>query len=169
MMYLSRLRSSLFQHCKMPLSLVLAAGLISTPVIGGASEEPEVQPKPSIPTAQPAQNESEAGMRAFINPKTKKLRNPTAKELRRLQRQSKKKALSNNAATIQEAPVEKVLPSGAVALEVGERGMSYAVAKRNPDGSIATECDTESKSEQQALDKIKQSGMTLHQEINNDR
>jgi hypothetical protein len=166
----TRHRSYIYPINSIPLALLLAAGLTASPAFCGGAEEAGIQPGVGMPAkAQPNQTNGAAGLRAFIDPNTKKLRAPTAEENRQLGQQRRTETPAGEAGTGQEAPVEKVHPSGAVSVEVGESGMSYAVAKRNPDGSVSTKCDTESKSAEQALNKMQQSGTAVHKETDHDR
>lgn len=130
-------------------ALLLAAGLTAFPAFSVNAEEAGIQPGAS---SQPAETKGEAGLRAIIDSSTRKLRTPNAEEIRQLGQQRRTETPT------EEVPVEKTHPSGAVSVELGESGMSYAVAKRKPDGSVSTKCDTESKSAEEALNKIQQSG-----------
>ncbi|MEQ1636617.1 MAG: hypothetical protein ABL903_07985 [Methylococcales bacterium] len=149
--------------------LLLSVGLTASPAYcdnkAGATSQSDagfaaqVQPNQSAAT----------GLSAFIDPKTGKLRTPTDEEVRQLNQQASSKLPMGKTARGVPAPAQKLLPSGAISMPVGENGMSYVVAKRNRDGSVFSRCDTESKSAQQALHKLEQSAATLNQGTGHDR
>jgi hypothetical protein len=78
------------------------------------------------------------GIWAAIDPATGQLRQPTAEEMRAL-RSSDRSRFERRAGTSSE-PI--VLPSGAVAIELGEEHMNDAIALIGADGAIVFDCGT---------------------------
>jgi hypothetical protein len=133
------------------LAFLLMAGLASAPAI---SVEPvKAAPQPAA-SPQSAKNLGGAGLRAFIDPATGKLHEPSAEEIQQLNQQIETNLPRNDAVMGTPQPVERLHPSGAVSVELDESTMSYAVAKVNPDGSVSTACDTEAGSPEQALKNL---------------
>lgn len=85
--------------------------------------------------AETAARPSPAGAPSMVvtkDPVTGQLRAPTAEEMRALN------ALRPQAVPV--APQVVVLPNGTKMVRLGEENMSYAVVRRNPDGTLRQSC-----------------------------
>jgi hypothetical protein len=89
-----------------------------------APATPESAAKPAAATA--------ASLVAVKDPVTGQLRAPTAEEMEKLN------ALRPQAAPL--APQVVVLPNGTKMLRLGPESTSYAIARKNPDGSLTEIC-----------------------------
>lgn len=95
-------------------------------------------------TISPAAHAEGPGMRIVRDPVTGQLRAPTAEEFqameaRELKEKAARAAVAPSAPT---APVEVRRADGSVKLMLDESQMTYAVVKRNADGSLAEYCVT---------------------------
>ena len=96
---------------------------------------PKPQPvKTKAPMA--AQNPGAAGVMAFKDPVTGKLRQPDASEIGALARPSSDQAVSTTAT----APVQFRTRGGFVGVKLGPEHMSYMVVTKTPDGKLKEDC-----------------------------
>src|SRR5271169_225318 len=98
-----------------------------------AKKKPAAKKAPARPEA--AANPVPAGAASMVvtkDPVTGRLRPATADEIRALN------ALRPQAAPV--APQVVVLPDGTKMIRLGEENMSYAVVRRNPDGTLTQTC-----------------------------
>lgn len=103
------------------------------PAKPAAAAPVKIAPRPAEPC--PADDTAaQPGMRAFVDPATGQLREPTAEEAAELSRVSERRALTSRVA------LETVLPNGAVAIEVGEEFMNEVTVRKNADGSLRFQC-----------------------------
>ena len=101
-------------------------------------QKPAAKPsEPPTPAASPASPAGDSGQRAFIDPATGQLREPTPDEVAALEAAAPRKPL-----TLASPPQFKQGPGGAVGMAVPEDLMSYSVAAINPDGTVSTVCVT---------------------------
>jgi len=141
---------------------LLAAGF-TLAVICGCSEQStsnatsKSSPATKSPTATPAAIDSSSAVRAYIDPKTGALRDPTPEELAAeaaAEAQRKQPAAANHQA---ERPVsrEVITPSGAVEVTLDpstQRPLKGCIAK-NGDIKMDHECPTDLKSDNSRGDK----------------
>jgi len=83
----------------------------------------------------------QAGLRAFIDPETRKLREPTAEEESSLHR------LHMKGRAFPMAPRVVYHPNGMVSAELTEEYMNDVIARKNPDGTVSWVCVPRSLSE----------------------
>ncbi len=103
-----------------------------------APQEPAVKPPArQTPPAAPASPADELGQRAFIDPATGQLREPTPQEAAALAAAARR-TLGTLAAPVQ----LKQGPGGAVGMVVPDNLLSYSVATINPDGTVSMTCVT---------------------------
>ena len=122
-----------------PPVLVLVASL-ALPAF--AEEPPKAAPKDASPVPQsggaspecpaPTAAPGKANMVVAKDPETGRLRPATAAE--------REKLLGRKPLVAPEQRPVVVLPDGSLMVELGPEDMSYAVAKKNPDGSISQSC-----------------------------
>jgi hypothetical protein len=91
-------------------------------------------------------SEYAAGQRAYVDPETKQLRPAFPEELA-----AEAKAASAAGAAEAAAPVIKTTESGATGVTLDDSYMSYAVARKEPDGSIKQDCVENQPSDAAAL------------------
>jgi len=99
-----------------------------------ASKKPSVKTAPAAAaTAKPAA-EGAANMNMVVtrDPETGEIRNATAEE--------REKLLGRRPQVAPAAPRVVILPDGTKMVELGEENMSYAVGRRNPDGTLTQTC-----------------------------
>jgi hypothetical protein len=98
-----------------------------------AAKKPAAQ-APDAPAAKAVKPEpvGAANMVVVRDPETGEIRNATAAERERL--------LGRRPQAAAAAPRVVVLPDGTEMVELGEDSMSYAVARRNPDGTLTQTC-----------------------------
>jgi hypothetical protein len=101
-----------------------------------------------VPVAASAADGGQDGMTVVRDKLTGKLRAPTSAELHALRGQLMK---PETAMTPVQPTKSTVRPDGTRAIHLGERGMVYAVMRRNDDGSLTGHCV---KGEQAAADAI---------------
>jgi Cleaved Adhesin Domain len=113
--------------------------------------------QPSRPVKSPAPA-TQAGMRAYIDPVTKQLRQPTGEELAQQAAASKSalaRTLTSTAVTdesgVDYSSAATHRPDGSVSVKVGDELMSYEVAHIAPDGSVTHECVGPQPNEKAAL------------------
>ena len=87
-----------------------------------------------------------AGQRAYVDPETKRLRPAFPEELA-----AEAKAASAAVAPEATAPVETITESGATRVTLDDSYMSYAVARKEPNGSVKQDCVENQPSEAAAL------------------
>ncbi len=99
-----------------------------------SSKKPAAKTAPAAPavTAKPAAPGA-ANMVVTRDPETGELRNATAAEREKLLGSRRPQASAV-------APRVVVLPDGTKMVELGEENMSYAVGRRNPDGTVTRTC-----------------------------
>ena len=102
---------------------------------GGAVVEPLPAPTVLLSLAPVHSTESagEAGMRAYIDPATGQLREPTAEEVAALGRRGLRASALSTKPVVQHA-------DGMLSVELGEEYMTEVVVRRNADGSLAMAC-----------------------------
>ena len=109
----------------------------------GKTAAPPEKPAASAPAqnapATPAQAPSaeaagQAGVRAFIDPVTGQLREPTPEEAAALTR------FMVRALTLPTAPQVVRHPNGMLSAQLGEEYMNDVVVRRNPDGTLSWAC-----------------------------
>jgi hypothetical protein len=106
--------------------------LVSCAILGGparaADEPPRKAPKKIV-----VKRAGTAGLRAFRDPETGRLREPTAEEARTLSRMAR--------AFVRQQELEAVThPNGMTSVDLKDAFLLDIVARRNPDGSIALDC-----------------------------
>ena len=99
---------------------------------GGAVVEPLPAPTVLLSLA-PVDAGAEAGMRAYIDPATGQLREPTAEEVAALGRRGLRASALSTKPVVQHA-------DGMLSVELGEEYMSEVVVRRNADGSLSMAC-----------------------------
>ena len=128
-------------HAPRFLSTVALTLLFPAQADEGASAKPPVpadakkSDRQAPARAKPAAKSAPAGAPSMVvtrDPVTGKIRPATAEEIRALG------ALRPQAASA--SPQVVMLPDGTKMVTLGEESMSYAVARRNPDGSITQTC-----------------------------
>ncbi len=111
---------------------------------GSASDTTAVRPatndaraaRPATNTACPADDRfAQAGLRAFIDPQTGQLREPTPEETQALAR-----AAREEFARAVESLEAVVHPDGTISLDLRGLFMQDLVAAKNPDGSLSVRC-----------------------------
>lgn len=131
-------------HMQRLLTLALAATLGgSAPAWSG--EAPPVEKKPEAKKAvkKAAKKEKRAapttsGMKAFRDPHSGKLREPTEGELRQLERDAEEAGQAAPAGPTATSIVQG--PDGTLTATLGEDAMMDVQATRNPDGTLSTRC-----------------------------
>lgn len=102
----------------------------------GESRTDPAAARPETDTACPADDRvGRAGLRAFIDPQTGQLRDPTPEEIEALSRSAREEF-----ARAVESLEPVVLPDGTIALDLKGLFMHTMVAVRNPDGSLSILC-----------------------------
>ena len=91
-------------------------------------------------------SEYAAGQRAYVDPETKQLRPAFPEELA-----AEAKAAAAVVAPQATAPVETTTESGATSVTLDDSYMSYAVARKEPNGSVKQDCIENQPSEAAAL------------------
>jgi hypothetical protein len=92
-------------------------------------------------TATPQATSGAAGVKAFIDPVTGELREPTESEQRAATAAAGTTAVSGTAGVKAALPIEgKPLGNGMVEYDLGKRGMIDEVACVQPDGSVSGNC-----------------------------
>jgi hypothetical protein len=120
-------------------AILVFSALMSVPAF---ADDPAPSPAPAATRvaeapkngAKKAESKPAAGAANLIvtkDPETGELRHATAAEREKLLGRTPQAAVEHKVVT---------LPDGTVMVELGDADMSYAVAKRNPDGSIAKSC-----------------------------
>jgi hypothetical protein len=141
----SRARLPLAAACT---AVVAAALLIVASTVASAQDKPSAsKPTTSVPSSQQAAAPAKAapaggsGQRAFIDPKTGKLRQPEPDEV-----------VAPNAVK-KTIPAPKIMrgPGGSFGAAVPEDYMNYSVAVRNPDGTISMGCVVGKKAADEAV------------------
>jgi len=103
--------------------------------------------KPEAAKAQaatPAETAGQAGMKAYIDPATGKLREPTAEDAAAAAAAAAK---SRQAQAARPEPVVVQHASGMVSAELGEEYMEDVVVRKNADGTLAFQCVPRSRTE----------------------
>lgn len=118
--------------------LLPAVLLVWCAIVGGlaraADEPPRKAPKKVV-----AKSAGTAGLRAFRDPETGRLREPTAEEARALSRIAR--------AFVQRRELEAVThPNGMTSVDLKDAFLLNIVARRNPDGSLSLDCAPVSRS-----------------------
>ena len=96
------------------------------------------------PAATPAEIAGQAGMKAYIDPATGKLREPTAEDAAAVAAAAAK---SRQAQAARPEPVVVQHASGMVSAELGEEYMEDVVVRKNADGTLAFQCVPRSRTE----------------------
>ena len=108
------------------------------------------KPEAAKPPAEtPAETAGQAGMKAYIDPATGKLREPTAEDAAAAAAAAAK---SRQAQAARPEPVVVQHSSGMVSAELGEEYMEDVVVRKNADGTLAFQCVPRSQA-QKASDK----------------
>ena len=136
------------------LSVAADLGAVSAPTISKQAPTPATATGAIEPAAQ--------GMRVYIDPITKKLREPTQEELAA--------PPDVSATTLNPAP-QKVLagPHGSVGMVLDESHMVHSVATINPDGSVSMDCITGKANAEKALTKTPRSGQPAGKEARDEK
>jgi hypothetical protein len=87
--------------------------------------------------AQTSEPQADPGQRVFIDPVTKKMRQPDQSEIDALNAAGKQKKAGHKAAVAAKAPVS---PTGSNLMAVDEDQMMYSVATKSSDGKVVTGC-----------------------------
>ena len=96
------------------------------------------KPEAAKPPAEtPAETAGQAGMKAYIDPATGKLREPTAEDAAAAAAAAAK---SRQAQAARPEPVVIQHASGMVSAELGEEYMEDVVVRKNADGTLAFQC-----------------------------
>lgn len=152
------------------LAVVALLAVSAAPVVaaqdGQSKQSDQKQPAAKKPAVKAAPQAGGGGQRAFIDPKTGKLREAEPGEAEALQplKLKTRKALA--------APAPRMLsgPGGAVGMVVPEEAMSYSVATVNPDGTVSMACVTgKTKAEAIVKSPAKATKATKKEEHNHDR
>ena len=104
---------------------LLAMGTLT---LAAQEKKPVAEKKTDKQTAPAA-----GGMKAYIDPATGKLREPTTEDLRNEGAGPQAGTATTNLEMLRHS-------SGAVSVVLGPEHMSYSVAKRNDDGTLSTSC-----------------------------
>jgi hypothetical protein len=83
----------------------------------------------------PAETSGQAGLKAFIDPATGQLREPTPEEAAAASRTSRFAR-----AAVTSEPKAVVHPNGTMSVELGEEYMNDVIVRKNPDGTLSTTC-----------------------------
>jgi hypothetical protein len=145
--------------------VLLAAMIFHVTGLPVAAEQAALNSQ-AISKQAPAQPSAQ-GMRAFIDPTTGKLREPTEEEQQKLTPQlapSSKKTVN-----IPVAPKMKSGPGNAVGMSLDESYMVHSVATINPDGSISTECVTGRENAEKALTAAPRPGQPAGKEDSHEK
>ena len=103
------------------------------------------KPEAAKPPAEtPAETAGQAGMKAYIDPATGKLREPTAEDAAAAAAAAAK---SRQAQAARPEPVVVQHASGMVSAELGEEYMEDVVVRKNADGTLAFQCVPRSRTE----------------------
>jgi hypothetical protein len=91
----------------------------------------------TTPEATPADVAGEAGMKAYIDPATGKLRQPTAADLK-----AAAAAKGKQREALQAAPAPKVVQhaNGMLSAQLGEEYMEDVAVRKNADGTLSFQC-----------------------------
>jgi len=136
------------------LSLAAEQGAVSAPAISKQAQTPATATGAIEPAAQ--------GMRAYIDPKTGKLREPTEEEL------AAPPLLPGK--TLSTAPQKEFAgPHGSVGMVLDESHMVHSVATVNPDGSVSMDCITGKLNSEKALTKTPRSGLPAGKEVRDEK
>ena len=106
-----------------------------------ATAKPEAA---KAPAETPAETAGQAGMKAYIDPATGKLREPTAEDAAAAAAAAAK---SRQAQAARPEPVVVQHASGMVSAELGEEYMEDVVVRKNADGTLAFQCVPRSRTE----------------------
>jgi len=106
-----------------------------------ATAKPEAA---KAPAETPAEAAGQAGMKAYIDPATGKLREPTAEDAAAAAAAAAK---SRQAQAARPEPVVVQHSSGMVSAELGEEYMEDVVVRKNADGTLAFQCVPRSRTE----------------------
>jgi len=115
-----------------------------------AKAEKAAAEKPAAETSAataPVEGAGQAGLKAFVDPATGQLREPTPEEAAAASRLTRFAR-----AGVTSEPKAVVHPSGALSVELGEEYMNDVVVQRNADGTLSTVCVPHSQS-RKALEK----------------
>lgn len=86
-----------------------------------------------------SENPAAGGYRVFIDPETRKVREPTPEEAQALSAQKELRATPSETAP---PPPRVSGPNGAVGVVLDDKFMVHQVARKNPDGSLSMDCVT---------------------------
>jgi hypothetical protein len=115
--------------------VLLGAFAALIPVSSEAGRRPPKARKNPPAAAKAKATVSEPSMRAFIDPRTGELREPTPEEARALSEAVRKTAAPE---PVDFEPVQH--PDGMVSVDLKGAFMSHVIAQRNRDGSFSTRC-----------------------------
>jgi hypothetical protein len=93
--------------------------------------------KAALKSAEPCPADdtaTQSGMRAFIDPATGQLREPTAEEAAELSRAGERRALARV------APQVVQRPGGMISAQLGDEYMNDVVVRKNADGTLVFKC-----------------------------
>lgn len=129
---------------KTVIAVVVASGSMFLASIAFAEElrDPK-EPKVRAPQAETA-GRTAPQMIVVRDPDTGQLRAPTAKEIEALSAARVKPALAT-AATATPSTTVETLPSGRIRAQLGPEYFRYSVVRKNPDGSLSSDCVPASK------------------------
>ena len=164
------------------LILLAASVVVAVVAMPSVSPAPSAAPQGQQPAAMAAQASTpkapaatqvvrvparaeDAGQRAFIDPKTGKLREPEPEEIAAL----KPSAAVTSPGTLAAAVEFKEGPGGAVGMVVPEELLSYSVATINPDGTVSTACVDGKKAAEAAVRAPKPTQAGARKEHDHDR
>ena len=118
-------------------NFLLLTALAAAAVPAGAAEKRAGDPgKQPAPEACPADDRfARAGLRAFIDPQTGQLREPSPEETRALARASREEFVR-----AMESLEAVVHPDGMISLDLKGLFMQNLVAVKKPDGSLSMQC-----------------------------
>ena len=120
-------------------NVTLFALLIAAASARAVYAAPAGKPDPAEPTCPPvdvvAPAHATPGLRAFLDPQTGELRQPTAEEARALSRASRE-AFALAVDSLQAV----VHPDGMISVDLGDLFQQDLVAVKGPDGSISMRC-----------------------------
>ena len=102
------------------------------------------------------------GMRVFIDPETRQVRQPTAAELANFPAARPKVGAPF-------VPQIRANPNGGIAATLDSSFASYTVATRNPDGSIRVDCVSDAKAAADALANGVKSGEIIRGRTTNEK
>ncbi len=110
------------------------AGCSGATAQGGPATAPAAASSAPASRAARSTVATPAGLRAFVDPETGQLREPTREEVEALSRAM----LQASALAIEPSVVQ--YPNGMLGVQLGDEFMNDVVARRNPDGSISMVC-----------------------------